>query len=175
MAADIVKSVNGKTLDVVLTSEDIKASSSGTKTIEEVVKNAYVGKVDLIENTTNDYVLTITKNKGNVIHPDFELGDIYVKNSSALGYTATNTMMRTPEGTTFALYSDSKFSIDQDHQYTFKVYRKVTGGSWELARSWSKNDYHATENGEYAVVVKDNPEVDLSAVTNLSELFTITY
>lgn len=174
MAADIVKSVNGKTLDVVLTSEDIKASGSGTKTIEEVIKNAYIGKVDLIENTTDDYVLTITKNKGSVLHPDFELGDIGVREGDII-YGQSNTRMRTPKNTTFTLYSDSKFSIDQNHQYEFIVFQKIAGGSWKLARSWSKNDYYATENGEYAVGVRDNPEVDLSAVTNLSSLFTITY
>ena len=61
MAADIVKSVNGKTLDVVLTSEDIKVTSSDTRTIEDVINNAYIGKVDRIKDTVSDYILTITK------------------------------------------------------------------------------------------------------------------
>ena len=107
-----------------------------------------------------------------VYEPTWEIGNIAIS-STGWSYGSSTTRVRLKQGTTLHLYPGDIAGLTDYSGKTYYIGWRKADGTYEYNNGWLTKDFHVEQEGEYVFLLRYEPEVIVSSVSELGELFFI--
>lgn len=104
---------------------------------------------------------------------DFEIGNITIT-TNGWTYGEKDTRVRTKRGTSLSLYAGQTIGLsDYSNGNRFYIGWRDAEGNYQTTAEWHTSDVTLTQDGQYVILIRHNPETTIEDATELSSLVVI--
>ena len=150
---------------------DSTMSDSSTNAIQNKIVKKYVDdlgdEVSALGHKVGDGFAQVS-----VYFPEWEIGNLSIS-GSGWSYGTSTSRVRLKQGTTLHLYPGDVLGLSN---YTGKVYYigwQKLDGTYSYYNGWRSEDFLVSEEGDYVLVMRYNPETTVSQASDLSQFFFV--